>query len=226
MEHLTIQLDMTNEKRNKMQGKESDKKDLKLSALLALCMLFALIAAGLMGCSKEVEVPIRIPKLNLTLDTNLPIDSNGYPYFVLYDKYNQNFHRISGKITVDGKIPNPEQSMVNWDSNLFWTLKKGSVVGSINISYLNQYTGQWTSSQLPSMIAQKDYIIGTINSTSICDLETGEINTVIAPVWEMRGDTMNVIAKYRVTFATKKNGMFETAWIRDSVVVIQKIILK
>jgi hypothetical protein len=44
---------MTNEKRNKMQGKESDKKDLKLSVLLALCILFALMAAGLMGCSKE-----------------------------------------------------------------------------------------------------------------------------------------------------------------------------
>jgi hypothetical protein len=36
-----------------MQGKESDKKDLKLSALLALCILFALMAAGLMGCSKS-----------------------------------------------------------------------------------------------------------------------------------------------------------------------------
>ena len=180
----------------------------------------------LSGCSKEVEAPFQLPKLNLTLDVGLPIDSNGYPYFVLYDKYNQNFHRISGKITVDGKVPNPEQSMVNWNSNLFWTLKKGDIVGSINISYLNQYTGQWTSSQLPSMIAQKDYVIPTINKTSICDFETGEINSMIAPVCEMRGDTMEVFAKYKVTFATKMNGMFETAWTRDSVVVIQKIILK
>jgi len=180
----------------------------------------------LTSCSKEVETPILKPKLALTIDTGLPIDENGYPYFVLYDKYSQNFHRLSGKITIDGKVPNPEQSMVNWNSNLFWTLKKGDVIGTINISYLNQYTGQWTSSQLPSMIAQQDYIIPTINKTSICDLETGEINTMIAPVWEMRGDTLNVVGKYKVTIATKKNGMFESAWITDSVVVVQKIILK
>jgi len=33
-----------------MQGKESDKRDVQLSALLALCILFALIAAGLVSC--------------------------------------------------------------------------------------------------------------------------------------------------------------------------------
>lgn len=36
-----------------MQGKESDKKDIKLSVLLALCILFALIAAGLVSCSEK-----------------------------------------------------------------------------------------------------------------------------------------------------------------------------
>ena len=208
-----------------MQGPGTEKQA-RISFILFLCILALLLSTAFVGCSKEVEAPFQLPKLNLTLDIRLPIDSNGYPYFVLYDKYNQNFHRISGKITVDGKVPNPEQSMVNWDSNLFWTLKKGDVVGSINMSYLNEYTGQWTSSQLPPMIAKKDYIIRTINPTSICDFETGEVNSVISPVWEMRGDTMEVFAKYRVTFATKKNGMFETAWTRDSVVVIQKIILK
>jgi len=34
-----------------MQGKESDKRDIKISVLLALCILFALIAAGLVSCS-------------------------------------------------------------------------------------------------------------------------------------------------------------------------------
>jgi len=33
-----------------MQGKESDKRDVQISALLALCVLFALIAAGLVSC--------------------------------------------------------------------------------------------------------------------------------------------------------------------------------
>lgn len=35
-----------------MQGPESDKRDLQLSAFLALCILFALIAAGLIGCTQ------------------------------------------------------------------------------------------------------------------------------------------------------------------------------
>ena len=34
-----------------MQGKESDKRDVQISALLALCVLFAFIAAGLVSCS-------------------------------------------------------------------------------------------------------------------------------------------------------------------------------
>ena len=137
-----------------MQGPGTEKQA-RISFILFLCILALLLSTVFVGCSKEVDAPFQLPKLNLTLDIRLPIDSNGYPYFVLYDKYNQNFHRISGKITVDGKVPNPEQSMVNWDSNLFWTLKKGDVVGSINMSYLNEYTGQWTSSQLPPMIAKR-----------------------------------------------------------------------
>ena len=36
-----------------MQGHESDKRDVKISALLALCILFALIAAGLISCGEQ-----------------------------------------------------------------------------------------------------------------------------------------------------------------------------
>jgi hypothetical protein len=36
-----------------MQGKGSDKNDMKLSVLLALCILFALIAAGLISCGEK-----------------------------------------------------------------------------------------------------------------------------------------------------------------------------
>jgi hypothetical protein len=217
---------MTNEKRNKMQGKESDKKDLKLSALLALCMLFALISAGLMGCSKEVEPPIKKPVISLVLNTRLPIDQNGYPYFTLYNPDGQNIHRISGKVLIDGLPPSPEPVIVNWESSHFWLLKAGSTVFKVYRNYLNQYNGQWTTSQLPDVIAQADYVIPTINKSCYSNRETGEINTNIAPVSEMRGDTMTITARVKYTYATKKNGMFETAWKSDSVLVIQKIILK
>mgnify|MGYP000903877029 CR=1 FL=1 len=75
-----------NLKQNKMQGKESDKKDLKLSALLTLCILFALIAAGLMGCGKEVDVPFKKPILSLTIDPMLPKDANGYFHYKLWNR--------------------------------------------------------------------------------------------------------------------------------------------
>lgn len=35
-----------------MQGPESDRKDVKMSFLLAMCILFALIAAGLISCTQ------------------------------------------------------------------------------------------------------------------------------------------------------------------------------
>lgn len=36
-----------------MQGPESNKRDLQLSAFLALCILFAVIAAGLVSCDDK-----------------------------------------------------------------------------------------------------------------------------------------------------------------------------
>jgi hypothetical protein len=37
---------------------------------------------------------------------------------------------------------------------------------------------------------------------------------------------MTITARVKYTYATKKNGMFETEWKSDSTLVIQKIILK
>ncbi len=180
----------------------------------------------LSACSKEVETPEIKPKLSLTLDTRLPKDENGYPYFTLYNPDGQNIHRISGKILIDGLPPSPEPVIVNWESSHVWVMKAGSTVFKVYKNYLNQYTGQWTTAQLPDVIAYSDYTIPTINKTSYSDLETGEITTVIAPVSEMKGDTMTITARVRYTYATKKNGMFESEWKRDSTMVIQKIILK
>ena len=48
----------------------------------------------------------------------------------------------------------------------------------------------------------------------------------MAPVNEMQGDTMTITAKVKYTYVTKKNGMFESAWARDSLTIVKKIILK
>lgn len=185
-----------------------------------------IILLVLTGCSKEVEIPKPTPKLSLVLDTHLPKDNNGYSVFSLYNPDGQNIHRISGKVLIDGLPPSPEPVIVNWESSHVWTMKAGSTVFKVYKNYLNQYTGQWTTAELPDVIAYSDYVIPTINKTSYSDLETGEINTVIAPVSEMKGDTMTITARVKYTYATKKNGMFETEWKRDSIMVVQKIILK
>jgi hypothetical protein len=184
---------LNNLKQNKMQGKESDKKDLKLSALLALCILFALIAAGLMGCSKEGFLqPNR--NIEMSIDTRLPKDSNGYSVFKLYSTETQNIHTISGSIRVNGKIPNEPREKIEWENNLYWNLKKGDTIIAITKTYLNYYTGQFTIVKLPPMISNVNALVPTINKVCYNSAD-GSINTVIAPKWEMRGDTMTIVAR-------------------------------
>ena len=207
MEYHTIRLHMINEKRNNMKW-------------LLIIMLV------LSGCSKEVEIPVNKPKLEMVLDMRLPQDTNGYSIFTLYNPGGQSIHRISGKVLIDGLPPSPEPVIVNWESSHFWLMKAGSSVFKVYKNYLSQYTGQWTTSQLPDVIAQADYIIPTINKSCYSNRETGEINIVMAPVNEMQGDTMTITAKVKYTYVTKKNGMFESAWARDSLTIVKKIILK
>lgn len=208
-----------------MQGKGTEKQA-RISFILILCILVLLLSTVFVGCSKEVEAPIKKPVISLVLNTRLPIDTNGYPYFTLYNPDGQSIHRISGKVLIDGLPPSPEPVIVNWESSHFWMLKAGSTVFKVYKNYLNQYSGQWTNAQLPDLTANADYIITTINKSCYSNRETGEINTNIAPVSEMRGDTMTITARVKYTYATKKNGMFETEWKSDSTLVIQKIILK
>jgi hypothetical protein len=195
---------MTNEKRNKMQGKESDKKDLKLSALLALCILFALIAAGLMGCNKDGFLQ---PKrdIEMTIDSKLPKDQNGYSVFSLYSTETQNIHTISGSIRVNGKIPNEPREKIEWESSHYWILKYGETIGTI---YRRQWRGLgWQIVDSIKVVNLKTSQVPTINSACYNSAD-GSINTVIAPMWNMKGDTMTIVARC------------------GNVVKVEKIILK
>jgi len=195
---------MTNEERNKMQGKESDKKDLKLSALLALCILFALLAAGLMGCSKEGFLQPN-KNIEMSIDSKLPKDQNGYSVFSLYSTETQNIHTITGSIRVNGKIPNEPREKIEWESSHYWTLKFGETIGTI---YRRQWRGLgWQIVDSIKVINLKASQIPTINSACYNSAD-GSINTVIAPMWNMKGDTMTIVARC------------------GNVVKVEKIILK
>jgi hypothetical protein len=132
--------------------------------------------------------------IEIELDTRLPKDANGYSYFTLYSTETQSIHRISGTIRRNGRIPDEPREKVEWKSNLYWNLKEGQQVATVTKTYINELTGQLTVVKLPPLISNVNALVPTINANTYNSAD-GTISTVIAPVWEMRGDTMTIVAK-------------------------------
>jgi hypothetical protein len=161
-----------------------------MKRLIPLLILFS-------ACTKEDVV---VPQKNYTFSIDsvltqdgtksLPIDANGFYHLKLIPNSNQQPHRITGRILVNGKEPYPIEN-IEWESNLYWWIRRGNTVAYITKSYINYFTGQFTVVNLPPMIASKDELVPTINKASYSGTN-GEINTVIAPISEMAGDTMIV----------------------------------
>jgi hypothetical protein len=168
---------------------------MKRLLILAFIVVFA-------SCTKD---DIFNPKENIemSIDTRLPKDVNGYSYFKLYSSETQNIHRISGSIRINGRIPDEPRVKVEWENNLYWNLKKGDTFATITKTYLNYYTGQFTVVTLPPMISNVNALVPTINKVCYNSAD-GSINTMIAPKWEMRGDTMIVVVRYNQLTKTEK----------------------
>lgn len=150
-------------------------------------------------CTKEDSI---VPQKNYTFSIDsvltqsgtksLVIDANGFYHLKLIPNANQQPYRVTGRILVNGKEPIPAEN-IEWESNLFWWIRRGDVVAYITKSYINYYTGQYTIVNLPPMITNKDELVPTINKSSYSGTK-GEVNTIIAPISEMIGDTMIVKA--------------------------------
>ena len=163
-----------------------------MKKLIPLLILFS-------ACTKDDVV---VPQKNYTFSIDsvltqngtksLSIDANGYYHLKLIPNSNQQPHRITGRILVNGNEPIPAENIV-WESNLYWWIRKGDTSAYISKSYINYFTGQFTIISLPPMIVSKDELVPTINKTSYSG-KSGEINTVIAPISEMKGDTMVIKA--------------------------------
>ena len=163
-----------------------------MKKLIPLLILFS-------ACSKDDVV---VPQKNYTFTIDsvltqsgtkaLPKDANGFYHLKLIPNSNQQPHRITGRILVNGKEPYPIEN-IEWESNLYWWIRRGDVAAYITKSYINYYTGQYTVVNLPPMIVSKDELVPTINKVSYSGTN-GEINTVIAPISEMKGDTMIIKA--------------------------------
>lgn len=177
---------------------------MKISDTLKLLLLYVSVILWMIfvsSCSKD-EFGGRI---ELNIDTRLPKDANGYSVFNLYSTQTQNIHTISGTIRRNGRIPDEPRQRVEWESSHFWKLNVGDTIGRI---YRRTWRGLgWQIVDSIEVINLKQGQVPTINSVSYNSAD-GTISTVIAPMWNMKGDTMTIVAR--------SNG----------VVKIEKIILK
>ena len=169
---------------------KKDSWDKVIIFLVYLALLFCITLFS--SCSKDDLFPNK--KIEMNIDTRLPKDVNGYYHFKLYSSTTQNIHTISGTITNNGKVPDNPREKVEWENNLYWNLRKGDTLATITKTYLNYYTGQFVVVKLPPLVSNINAFVPTINSVCYNSAD-GSINTVIAPKWEMRGDTMIVVAK-------------------------------
>jgi hypothetical protein len=128
-------------------------------------------------------------------------DLNGFYELPLNRNTNQTTQRITGILLRNGypledNWSGDQPKKVNWESNLYWWLFDGDTVANITRTYINEFTGQVTYINLPPLINWKDVLVPSINSSSYTNQETGIVNTVIAPIYKMKGDTMKIKMSY------------------------------
>ena len=159
-----------------------------LNGLLSVTLIL-----GIVSC--EDNIIDSIPdNYTMELDGRLDTTNEGYYKLDLNSTQNsiQTIHRITGQLLNNGKEPNPPQ-LVEWESSHSWTLNDTAYVF---IRRTINYLGEWVSVDTTYVTGFGGSIVPTINEFSYSGTD-GEINTVIAPIDEMVGDTMIVKAKFR-----------------------------
>ena len=192
--------------------------------------LVLLIFIFLIGCTDSDSVSgdvnnIKlefIEGLNDDIDFHLNKNSEGYYELVLNKFSNQTIQRITAKLTqnnfpIQDNYGNIQPKLIEWESNLYWWLKKGDTVAQITKTYFNKFTGEITYTNLPPLINWKDELVSTINSSSYTSDQTGLVNTVIAPIRKMSGDTLKIIVKYNHLLSDSSYKKF-----RDSTYILLK----
>ena len=170
--------------------------------------------------------------LNDNPSYQLSKDSNGFYILTLDRSKNQTIQRITSKLLRNGKPiedlwSGSQPKKVNWESNLYWWLLEGDTVANITKTYLNLFTGELIYVNLPPLLNWRDVIVPTINESSYSDDETGIVNTVIAPIQEMIGDTMKIKMVYVHSITQKEEGsnyfdIIGERVFKDSIYVILK----
>jgi len=172
----------------------------KLVLLIFIFLIGCTDSDSISGDVNNIKLEF-IEGLNDDIDFHLNKNSEGYYELVLNKFSNQTIQRITAKLTqnnfpIQDNYGNIQPKLIEWESNLYWWLKKGDTVAQITKTYFNKFTGEITYTNLPPLINWKDELVSTINSSSYTSNQTGLVNTVIAPIREMSGDTLKIIVKY------------------------------
>ena len=160
---------------------------IKLKYVLLLPILF-----GLYSCEDKIT---DIPDFyTLEIDGRLDTTAEGLYKLKLISTNNsdQTIHRVTGQLLNNGEEPYPPQ-YVDWESSHVWYLSDTTHViirRTINV------LGEWVNIDTTYVTQFQGDMVPTINPTSVSGTN-GEINTVIAPIESMRGDTMMVRCTFR-----------------------------
>jgi hypothetical protein len=159
--------------------------------IITLCVIVT-------SCTNEIVKPDI--EYTLTIDSillqngvqSLPIDSHGHYLLKFTSIGTPQSHRVVGRVLSNGSEPYPPES-VEFQSNFYWWIDIGDTVAVITESYVNYFNGTYTVTELPPLISNNKELVPTINCCSYSGYG-GEINTIIAPIREMVGDTLLISA--------------------------------
>ncbi len=151
--------------------------------------LITLIGFSLfIGCEDNTTTPILFE-----LDARLPIDENGYYHLTLDQSKWQTTHRISGRTYREGRDTPTCYVKFGWGSNFYWAIGDtfGYVIANNGLTDDLVYVGYDTT----YITWFNGYEVPIVNGSSY-SREDGEVNTMMAPVKSMRGDTATIYYAY------------------------------
>ena len=127
---------------------------------------------------------------DITFDMRLNEDGNGYYHLTLDRNKWQTLHRVSGSVA--NTQYRLENFWIEWESNLYWyigdtlgyVVKRGLTDDLVYVGYDTTYITWFNGYEVP-----------IVNSASY-SREDGEVNTMIAPVKTMVGDTATIYYGY------------------------------
>lgn len=148
-------------------------------------ILYIVLGISIFSCSLPTEPTVE-PQWSLEIQPRLDT-LNNYYILPLNDGSLQTIHRISGRILKDGEPPHPQEK-VGWESSHYWVL--GDTLGY----YIRRviHNGEWVNVDTTFIPTMGGGTVPTINPVSYSSSSNGEVNTIIAPIRHMRGDTMIV----------------------------------